>query len=1006
MRNISALLLGLMLSSAVSARAAVSADGLWQDAVVTSLAAASDPQRVLRAGAFRTLRLDTTELGSRLANAPRESGARISDASPVLSLPLPQGGFGRFRIEESRIMDDALAAEFPEIRTYRGRGLDDPTASVRFDWTPAGFHAMVLSAAGTTFIDPRAKGDTEHYVSYHKKDYSRRDAPDFRCRLTGRRITSEGVAAAADVGVLSPGNTLQRYRLALAATGEYTQFHGGTVSGAMAAMATTMNRVNGLYERELAVRMVLIANNSTLVFTNAATDPYTNNDGGAMLDQNVATLNSRIGSANYDIGHVFSTGGGGVAGLGVVCGSLKAWGVTGSSQPVGDGFDLDYVAHEMGHQFGANHTFNGTTGSCNGNREASAAYEPASGSTIMAYAGICGAENLQTFTDSFFHSKSLLEASAYIAGTGGTCAQASATGNTVPSVDAGSNFTIPRSTAFTLTATGSDADGDPLLYSWEEYDLGAASPPSTDNGNRPIFRAFALTSSPARTFPKLSDILSNTASFGESLPITTRTMTFRVTVRDSRAGGGGTATDTMQLSVRSDAGPFVVTAPNSAVTWTAGSAQTVTWNVANTSAAPVGCANVRILLSTDGGQSFPTVLAANVPNDGSEAIVVPALSTNAARIKVQAVGNVFFDVSNANFTISAAGPTPTPTPTPVVTPTPTPTSVPTLTPTPSPTPTATPGTGPVEITPGAGAVTANTNDGNVPGNTVDNDLATRWSGNGDGAWLRFDLGTTRSVTRVRIAAYRGNERRNRFDLQGSTDGTNWTAILTGTESSGTTTLEDTFDFAPAAARYVRYVGHGATLNAGGTSVWNSVTEVSLFESAGAPTATPTPVTPTATSTPTPTATPTSNLTPTPTPTATPGPVVYVESPYASVTASTNDGNLPGNTIDGSLATRWAGSGDGAWIRYDLGATRTVGHVTIAVYNGNARQNRFDLQVSTDNVQWTTVVPGGLTSGTTTAEETHDFADVSARYVRYLGHANTVNTWNSLTEVSVFVRSVP
>ncbi len=627
--------------------------GLWQD-VEASRLAAGDEQRVLKQGRYRTLEVDTSALTALLEEAPLELTDAARAKAVVLHLPLPRGGFGRFRIEEAPIMEDALAAQFPEIRTYRGQGLDDPAATARLDWTPDGFHAMVLSGSGTFFVDPHAKGDRAHYVSYYKKDYRRRVAPEFRCEVTGETLS---VYDEKPVGsVRAPGGTLQRYRLALAATGEYTAFHGGTVNAAMSAIATSVNRVSGVYERELAVRLVLVGNNSSIVYTNPDTDPYTNSNGSTMLGQNQSNLDSVIGSANYDMGHVFSTGGGGVAGLGVVCSNgNKARGVTGQSSPVGDPFDIDYVAHEMGHQFGANHTFNGTTGSCGGNRASSAAYEPGSGSTIMPYAGICGAENLQPHSDDYFHSKSLLEISAFLAAGGASCDQTSATGNTVPAVNAGTDFTIPQSTPFTLTATGSDADGDPLTFCWEEYDLGTAAPPNTDNGNRPIFRSFNPTTSTSRTFPKLADILSNTPAFGESLPTTTRTMTFRVTARDNRSGGGGFATDTMLLNVRTDAGPFAVTAPNTAVSWPAGSSQTVTWSVANTQAAPVSCANVRILLSTDGGNNFPTVLAASTPNDGSQTIVVPSTPTSTARIKVEAVGNVFFDISNADFTITPGG---------------------------------------------------------------------------------------------------------------------------------------------------------------------------------------------------------------------------------------------------------------------------------------------------------------------------------------------------------------
>jgi len=309
----------------------------------------------------------------------------------------------------------------------------------------------------------------------------------------------------------------------------------------------------------------------------------------------------------------------------------------------------------MGHQFGAQHTFNGTTTNCGGgNRSSSAAFEPGSGSTIMAYAGICGSQNLQPHSDDYFHVKSLEQIANFVSGT--SCDVETNTGNTLPIVTVGSNVTIPKATPFTLTASGSDANGDALTYCWEEYDIGPASPPDTDADgmSRPIFRTFNPTSNTTRTFPKLSDLLNNTSTMGEVLPSINRTMNFQVTVRDNRVGGGGIGTAIVQVAVNAAAGPFLVTQPNTNVTWTGGTQQTITWNVANTSGAPVNAANVKLSLSTDGGNTFPIVIAASTPNDGSEVITVPNVSTVSARVKVEAVGNIFFDISNVNLTINAA----------------------------------------------------------------------------------------------------------------------------------------------------------------------------------------------------------------------------------------------------------------------------------------------------------------------------------------------------------------
>ncbi|HSP05745.1 MAG TPA: putative Ig domain-containing protein, partial [Acidobacteriota bacterium] len=340
--------------------------------------------------------------------------------------------------------------------------------------------------------------------------------------------------------------------------------------------------------------------------------------------------------------------------LNVVCfDALKASAASTFSNPSGTTWIVDLVAHEMGHQLAAHHSFNGTTGFCNGNRTASTAWEPGSGTTIMSYSGSCGAENVQNYSDPWYHVGSHDEIVSSILSD--ACDIETSTGNNPPTVNAGPDYTIPQSTPFTLTASGSDPDGDPLTFFWEEYNIGTASPPNTDDGSRPIFRSFQPTTSPSRTFPQLSDILNNTTTLGESLPTTNRTLTFRVTARDNRTGGGGVADDSMTVTVSAASGPFQVTSPNTGVTWNGGTSQSVTWNVAGTSGPPVSTASVNILLSTDGGNSFPITLLASTPNDGSENITVPVLSTTTARVKVEAVDNIYFDISDTNFTISTAG---------------------------------------------------------------------------------------------------------------------------------------------------------------------------------------------------------------------------------------------------------------------------------------------------------------------------------------------------------------
>jgi Metallo-peptidase family M12B Reprolysin-like/Secretion system C-terminal sorting domain len=391
-----------------------------------------------------------------------------------------------------------------------------------------------------------------------------------------------------------------------------------------------------------------------LIYLNGATDPYSNNNGFAMLQENINNVNAVIGFANYDVGHVFSTGGGGVAFLGVICGTSKAGGVTGLPSPFGDPFYIDYVAHEMGHQFGGNHTFNSEQGGCGGgNRSPSAAYEPGSASTIMGYAGLCGGDNLQNNSDAYFHIHSIIEIRNHVEnGTGNNCPVVTSTGNGDPTVTVPTGgFYIPKSTPFSLTGSATDPNSDSVFYCWEQYNLGPAGSWNNPSGNAPIFRSFNPTSNGTRLFPKLSSLLNNTVNVGEILPSYDRILTFRLTARDNKPGGGGLANDVLFFSVDGTSGPFLVTFPNTNVT--IGGDQTITWDVAGTTASPVSCADVKISLSTDGGNTWPTVLAASTPNDGSQLVTLPLIDNTQARIKIEAVGNVFFDISNVNFTLTS-----------------------------------------------------------------------------------------------------------------------------------------------------------------------------------------------------------------------------------------------------------------------------------------------------------------------------------------------------------------
>lgn len=582
--------------------------------------------------------------------------ARTDQSSFVLQIPMPDGRFSEFSLQEASILQPGLQAKYPSIRTYKGQNQQGDV--MRMDMGPNGFHGIIFSKEkGTIYIDPSNLKRSE-YVSYYRSDYKAlMEKPHFE---ENEQLYSEEVKKYQPIQQKATnhresGAELRSYRIAIAADNAYSSFHGGSVQGVLAAIVTTMNRVTGIYENEVAVTFTIVDDNDQIIYTDANSDPYNGQSASGALTVNQSNLDNVIGTENYDIGHVFTTGSGGLAGLGVVCSSTnKARGTTGTSSPTGDPFDVDFVAHEIGHQFGGNHTFNGSQGSCSGgNRNASTAYEPGSGSTIMAYAGICSADNIQNNSDAYFHVASLDEILTFVAqGGGSTCPSTSNTGNTPPQVQAPEGgFAIPINTPFYLTAEGSDTDNDVLTYNWEQFDLGDAGSPSAPVGSAPLFRSYTATENPTRYFPKLEDVVVGTSVFGEILPGETREMNFRVTARDNNAAGGGTNTDNIEFEVTDAAGPFEVTSQSTAETFQGGSAQLIQWNVANTDKSPVLLDSVRILLSLDGGVTFGDTLLHATLNDGEAYVILPNEASSEARIMVAAVGNIFYNVNASNFTI-------------------------------------------------------------------------------------------------------------------------------------------------------------------------------------------------------------------------------------------------------------------------------------------------------------------------------------------------------------------
>ena len=646
-------------------------DELWKDVSDSELLSVKTDE-INAPQKHRVLRLEKSLFSRIVADAPLESLPRESRPEVVLSLPLPNGRLSRFEIVESPVLSDELAAKFPEIKTYSGQSLDDPTATVRFSWTPKGLNAFIISTQGSVFIAPASEPQT--YVSYYTHHLK---AQSFQCSAGGeadKSTTATGDISEPKLAINT--STLRRYRLAVSVTREFIFAVGGeTTAGAGTFNAVTnyINNVRAIYEREIGVSFSLVVlNPAHFNFLMVNGDLATMNQQNQFFLDNL-NIPGFSGSASYDVGFALGHAplpGGLVSTLGASCQfNQKA---RGSAVVPGPSFN-DYwgtivIAHELGHMFGAVHTFtpiHTTNPQCIQQTAPDGRVEPGSGSTIMSYAGNCDPDRLftgepNTAANSFFHIDSLLRIRNHKNFFSG-CGQTVSTGNSPPIItNPGSGGNIPILTPFTLTAAASDPNGNPITYAWEQLDTGGT-----------LFRTYVPSSSGSRTFPSLPFILNNANNVphfvngffsGELLPSVSRPMNFTVTVRDNRSVGGGTTARDQLLTVNviGTAGPFRVTQPNSFVILNGGGQATIAWNVANTNLFPISTTAVRILLSTDGGFTFPTVLAANTPNDGSQVVTLPAVQTSTARIKVEAVGNIYFDISDTNFTITNTLPNLTP----------------------------------------------------------------------------------------------------------------------------------------------------------------------------------------------------------------------------------------------------------------------------------------------------------------------------------------------------------
>ena len=603
----------------------------------------------------------------------KESDKIDKETDQVFIIPLPNGEQVEVIAQENSVLAPELAKQFPEMKSWTVRGKLDTAIHGRVDFDEYGFHAMLTMPDGdTVFIEPDSSGEDDEnntstnnkniYLSFSKASNTQSFDTDFQCSAHTNDNPIEQTSSPTRKTAARVASSLITYRLAVAATGEYTRFHGGSKASALSAIRTTINRVNEIYERDLGITFQLVAEELDIIYTNPLFDPYTNNNADALLEENINNLTRfrALSRDKFDVGHVFSTGAGGIATLGSACNDLgKAGGATGVANPIGDAFYIDYVTHELGHQLGANHTFNSNTGFCaGGTRNQATAVEPGSGSTVMAYAGICGDNNLQANSDAVFHAVSMAEIIKFTRTAnqlGSFCGTRTAVTNHDPIPNAGPDNVIPANTPFILSGSGTDPNtGDSLSYTWDQNNAGTVSNVNVDTGDNAIIRSFLPQNSATRYIPRLVDLFQNKRLKSEKLPETDRVLNFTLTARD---GKGGFEFDNLLLNVVDTGNSFQVTSHRNPENLEVGQSTQVSWFVAGTNSAPISCTAVEIGLIQSNGSRINVVQ--QTANDGTETVIIPsnAQGMNGARFIVNCSDSDtgFFNISDADLRIVAPG---------------------------------------------------------------------------------------------------------------------------------------------------------------------------------------------------------------------------------------------------------------------------------------------------------------------------------------------------------------
>ena len=591
----------------------------------------------------------------------------------VINFPDKKGNMERFQVSETSTLAPEIAIKYPNIKTYIGFSLDNPGGRIRFSVTPQGLKTMsTYPNKPALFTVPLNKGDESLYITYDRS--MRIDSKkDFECLTENENVPiKEIISFNRDAN----DQILRTLRIAISTTGEYTNFwddgddtNGDAQEDALAALVSTLNRTNEVFEVDMAITFQLVTG-TEIIYPTSSTDPYT----GSFNSQLQSTLTSEVGESNYDIGHLFNYGGnnGNAGCIGCVCvDGQKGSGFSSHSFTDNDGgpnmddfFDIDYVPHEIGHQMGGNHTFSQS------NEGTGVNYEPGSGTTIMGYAGITGANDVQDHSDPYFHYGTINQVLNNLDTR--TCWTSSEITNNPPVADAGDDYTIPQGTAFKLVGSASDSDEeDVLTYTWEQVDSGTTTssnfgPTKTSGG---VWRSRPPSSNPTRYMPVRSRVLSGELTEAnpqetedntswETVSTVGRALNFALTVRDrSETNGVGqfpqSDFDLMTVTVDGDSGPFAVTSQTTNETWNVGESQTVTWDVAGTDTGSVNTSSVNIYLSTDGGLTFPFSAASNVANDGSHTFSVPPADGDSDQLRVMVEGNdnIFYAINSTNFSL-------------------------------------------------------------------------------------------------------------------------------------------------------------------------------------------------------------------------------------------------------------------------------------------------------------------------------------------------------------------